>query len=313
MQITIILYIWLALRCLRHVPAAGSCLARLYDKSPKKNKDDSKNRPKRLPQVESHRLVIQSTLVEFQEAQCFFMIAIQVASIVAMSQSPNLYGADNMTQLAQNASMSKNISIGALLTITFGLCLLCRAKMASWYTLLCSTVAIILSIAAFHMSSRWTPLPDELASLQEYGGFHECGHHLPPLIWCGYSQRHSVVGVTPFGAISLSLYGLLFLTQVFEVAWHHWSWDEQYREAFSSEWAKRMLKAFGICVELGFVAMIAIYISDLVYPYYYIGMGDWNFGQVVAVSIWAPVFFKYFYWSWCEFASSISYLLLILY
>lgn len=64
------------------------------------------------------------------------MIAIQLASILAMARSAELYGATNLNQLAENISVSEIVSIGAMVVyITLGFWLVHTTNMKSWYTL----------------------------------------------------------------------------------------------------------------------------------------------------------------------------------
>lgn len=99
-----------------------------------------------------------------------FMIAIQLASILAMARSADLYGATNLNQLAENISVSGFVSIGAMVSITLGLWLVHTTNMNSWYTLFCSTITIFLSIATFHMSNHWPATPDCLSLPEDNGG-----------------------------------------------------------------------------------------------------------------------------------------------
>lgn len=98
------------------------------------------------------------------------MIAIQLASILAMARSADLYGATNLNQLAENISVSGFVSIGAMVSITLGLWLVHTTNMNSWYTLFCSTITIFLSIATFHMSNHWPATPDCLSLPEDNGG-----------------------------------------------------------------------------------------------------------------------------------------------
>lgn len=128
------------------------------------------------------------------------MIAIQLASILAMARSAELYGTTNLNQLAENISVSEIVSIGAMVVyITLGFWLVHTTNMKPWYTLLRSTITIFLSIATSHMSNHWPAF--SIARWFEFArrnsGLHECGNRPPPLVWCArrYNGESSVAEI----------------------------------------------------------------------------------------------------------------------
>ena len=305
LQLTILGYIWLALRFL-------DTINRVKTKG-----WENQMRIYLIQKAAEHRPIIRFVLIEFQEAQSFFMISIQIASIYVMSRRPELYGAVTLAQLTINKTMTKFICLEAIVFITFGLWLVHKADMKSWYIIFCSTLTVILSIVTFHMSSHWKVMPANLSVTQDNGGLYECGRHPPPLVWCGHPVIDNSEYLWTIGIFvtSILLFCYLFchvLLAMLQVGpWarrnlrdsnYEWCWTVYScinRPLYTSGWIGL---TFNICVELLLVAIIGLSTTALMGSSY-INLTDWNFGQVIAVSIWAPVIVKYLYWSLCKLQS----------
>lgn len=135
------------------LPTPYGFLTGLLDKyNPKKPRCDRIRGLKE--EVAKHRLIVRFALVEFQEALCFFMIAIQIASILALTTSADFFDTGSFLQLARNTLTTRCVSLGANVSVTSGLWLLYKLDMKSWYTSLCSSIAVALSIVTFYVSSN---------------------------------------------------------------------------------------------------------------------------------------------------------------
>ena len=301
LQLIILGYICLALRFL------GSII-RIKRKNP-----ENQMRMYLIQKAAEHRPVIRFVLVEFQEAQSFLMISIQIASIYVMSKKPELYGAVSFSQLMINISITKSICLEAIAFVTFGLWLVHKTDMKSWYILFCSTLTVILSIVTFHLSSHWKVIPANL-SLPQENSLYECGHHPPPLIWCGNLTLEDrgnsfIIG---FFATCIILFCYLFCHKLI-VLLQVGSWSRQNPRDSNYQWCRtvycyidglphnsRWIKlSFDICVELTLITIIGFFTVKLISSVYD-NLTDWNLGQVIAVTIWAPVIVKYLYWSLCK-------------
>ena len=303
LQLTILGYIWVALRLLDAI----SRIKRIWE---------SQMRMHLIQKITEHRPVIQFILIEFQEAQSSFLLAIQVASIYVMSKKPELFGAVNLLQHTANKITTRSICLEAIAFVTFGFWLH-KTDMKSWYILFCSTLTVILSIITFHISIYWTVIPANLSLPQDGGGLYECGHHPPPLVWCAYwvNDNSGVPFVIGSFVTSISLFFYLFC-QTLLVQLKVGPWARQNLRDSKHEWRRAVYYCingflptsgwirltFNICVELMLLAIIGLSTMKLFQPFY-INLTDWNFGQVIAVSIWAPVIVKYFYWSLCKLCS----------
>lgn len=268
----------------------------------------------------NQRSVIRFFLVEFQETQCFFVIAIQIAFILSMSAGPELYGAASLYQLGMDIAMTRAVCIGSLVSVNFGLWLVQKTNIKSFYTLLCSSITVFLSIVTFHMASHWSPTPDKVALLEDNDALSKCGYHPPPLIWCGpstYFLQDMLVFGLFVATVSLFCFtfchALLELLQVGSLARRHLrdansNWLQNVYHCINgllsslrrtrSNW-KKIFKVLNFCVEAGLFIM-GIWSTFIITDAVNLDASDWNFGQIIAVSIWAPPMFKYLYWSLCE-------------
>ncbi|KAE8396816.1 hypothetical protein BDV37DRAFT_96784 [Aspergillus pseudonomiae] len=68
-----------------------------------------------------HFSALKFTLVEFQEAQCFYMLSFQFTALTALVAGPQLYKATSLAQLTSNTSMVKTVTLMGVLPITHGL------------------------------------------------------------------------------------------------------------------------------------------------------------------------------------------------
>lgn len=88
---------------------------------------------------------IKSALVEFHKAQCFFILAIEIAAKVVVRQGKLNDGTATLQGLFNNYSLVGSVSIGGFIPVSFTLLALHRAGMHSWYLVILSNCAFILS------------------------------------------------------------------------------------------------------------------------------------------------------------------------
>ncbi|KAM0797758.1 hypothetical protein BDR22DRAFT_432152 [Usnea florida] len=103
---------------------------------------------------------------DFQKAQCFFMLATNIASLIAEKSG----GLDPMSlqQLYNTYVLIKVVAIGGYLPITFTLLNLHMIKKLSWYLLTLSTVTIAVAIATLKSgSSTFAPTPEDFSRIED--------------------------------------------------------------------------------------------------------------------------------------------------
>lgn len=79
-------------------------------------------------------------MVEFQEVQCFFMLASQAACIVALVSGPEFLAATSLRQLYTNLQLIQVVAISGILPVTLVMFDLHRTGMNSWYIFTLSTI-----------------------------------------------------------------------------------------------------------------------------------------------------------------------------
>ena len=145
-------------------------LSRGYTKAQKvAQRIRDKSRNKHLPSL-------TGALAEFQKAQCFFMIAINIAALV--NRTKGGFQPNNLQQLYNTYILIKSISISGYLPVTFTLFTLHLVDVVSWYLLVLSIVTVFISIATLFVVGNFSPSQDDLDYLSQQalsGGPDSCG------------------------------------------------------------------------------------------------------------------------------------------
>ena len=128
--------------------------------------DKTKRRTQRVQTpLRKYLPTIKSATVEFHEAQCLFMLAIDVAAQVSVNQGTPNRDTVSLQGLYNNYSLIGLISISGLLPIVFTLLSLRSVGMRSCYLLFLSTVTAILSAATFYQTGTFNPSLADLHQL----------------------------------------------------------------------------------------------------------------------------------------------------
>ncbi|KAL8830012.1 MAG: hypothetical protein Q9191_001676 [Dirinaria sp. TL-2023a] len=98
---------------------------------------------------------LAAALVEFQKAQCYFMIAVQIAAMVTISDGR--LQSTSLQQLYNNWVAVGVISGSGFLPVTFNLLCLQSTGKRSWYLTLLSTITVEgMKAANYRFLSPWT-------------------------------------------------------------------------------------------------------------------------------------------------------------
>ena len=125
-----------------------------------------------------HLPSLTGALAEFQKAQCFFMLAINIAALVNRKRGG--FQPSNLQQLYNTYILIKSISISGYLPVTFTLFTLHLVDVVSWYLLFLSLVTVFVSIATLFVIGNFSPGQDDLNYLSQQslsGGPDSCGGH----------------------------------------------------------------------------------------------------------------------------------------
>ena len=127
---------------------------------------------------------LTSALVDFHKAQCFFVLAINIAAQVDRAKG----GLDpqSLQQLYNTWVLIKSISIGGYLPVTFTLFTLHLVDVVSWYLLSLTICTASVSIATLVTIGNFNPSNADISSVSlasSINGTAACGG-LSPGAWC---------------------------------------------------------------------------------------------------------------------------------
>lgn len=263
--------------------------------------------------LEEQEAVLKSIAVEFQEAQCFFMLAYQsaiLAIIKSLSKDPQFLGTQTLRAVKYNLAMSRLVCLGGVLPVTFVLYIIYTIGMSSIFICALSGCTIFLAVCSFFAvptnfsSASLSPLPYQ-------SKLDKCGQNPPPVVFCQglpVSQPELMTGVIVLCILAYIL--ILSCTVRSYVERRHILSGSMRRNNVVSRFMKfcgpiegnvpRLIRTvFGdilfLFLNIGYFLLFRPFWSDGVIDSY-----SWSFGQVVAVTIWLPVIIKYLYWTKCK-------------
>jgi hypothetical protein len=142
--------------------------------------------------------VIQSLFVEFQEAQCFFILATQIATTFILSKSLILLESYSIMQLQASKIILITVARSGIAVATFGLLVLHLANMASLYTVILSFRTIIVALRNIVVAMRNSSVLD-FTKPPGFQSSPNCGEGPPPIasFSAGTSADHGGYTVTP--------------------------------------------------------------------------------------------------------------------
>ena len=269
-------------------------------------------------------------VVEFQKAQCYFMLATNIASLVIQHRG----GVDpgSFQQLYNTYIFIKVIAIGGYLPITFTLLTLRMLCKMGWLMLTLSIASVGVSIANLFTKRDFSPSQEDLAHLRDVsktGGPQSCGGH-NPIAWC---YNRISIGSYVFGDTNEDdgAYDMLILCLIVLVilTLEHFffsadatnrstrntllkpffCWNNRHRRDIPAGGKRSTPTSRVLAVmkrflnPLLFTVIILLYLYSLAYyandlnwfRYKKIYDPKWGFGQVVAILVWVPPIFG-FWW-----------------
>ena len=144
---------------------------------------------KRLPSI-------MSALIEFQKAQCFFMLAINIAAQI--NRGTGGFQPSSLQQLYNNYILIQAISISGFLPITLTLFTLHTVDMVSWYVTVLSVLTVGISVATLVDIGDFSPTQKDMTYISQQaatGGPSQCAN-TNLLVYC-LNTLGSSYGNTP--------------------------------------------------------------------------------------------------------------------
>lgn len=272
-----------------------------------------------------------SALFEFQKAQCFFMIAVQVAAIITVKQGR--FEAKSLQQLSNSYSAITLVAICGYLPVTFTLLNLHGANQDSWYIVALSTITVVISGVTAFSTNRFDPSRNDLIDLHKItGSWASCGNR-NPTTFC--LSPHTV---DPFGygggAKHIFIFCIIVLTFLtvdkFRVSQKLSPSKIQIQRYRNPRGTHRMSFKQRTLTGISTLSRVPTYYSNLdvrkrkrinviiygcvwiLFLFFYcrwifllsnwinhqsgvIGPSTWTFGQIVGITVWVPSLIQYLY------------------
>lgn len=277
-----------------------------------------------LQYVQDNNLIhsTMTLLVDFQEAQCFFVMGVQVAVLVATSQRADFHGTFTIFSLRETRQASRDLAHMGTMAICMMQITLRRLNIASAYTMVLSLSTLLLATVAREVGFDMKNMETTMSSINEIMPVKQCGDMGSMRLQCLGQTRF--VGIdTGFLVVGQqAVYGVAFFLLVCIQLWkdlsHHktlvrmlppsltkFSRSRGIRTAVTTLTTmilggSELFLGLSLCTNMTFLFNYIGQTEDtlIVYDNRVLAPGSkplWNIGQVLAVLVWAPVLFKFLY------------------
>lgn len=251
------------------------------------------------------------------------MLASEIAVLILIRKGLIVFGAKSVTQLQANFALVGLISGAGSLPIACILFALTACDMASWYIISLSgvTIATATATTAINNNLVYGALG---SSLQPVGGIElltECGGNPPPIVYCGQSFE-GLSGGPPTVQVQFSWFILAMCALIHAFRStpasclrpiSNWleaiTKDPSFRHIrflwipFRTARRRHILSGVAVFI-LGVFILLAMALNISILRNLStagaIDSTNWTLGQIISVTIWAPVLCKYGYASICE-------------
>ncbi|KAM0665828.1 hypothetical protein ACQRIT_007044 [Beauveria bassiana] len=255
-------------------------------------------------------IAIATTLVEFQEAQCWFIFAVQIASILAIvvnSQEGSFWG-----EIVVNGAVAFHVSQNGILPMFLIQVCLHNEGIRNWHTFLGFCTEYLLAIVATTQSISFAGALDLFRGQRAVAA---CGGNPSPRTYCASSA--GVDGLTLTFFPHPLVYKLVFLVLdtvaivalgVDQLAWtlrthrrtRHWSigahglgrWPDGPLKRHWLRWSAWFwhgLEFAYLVINVLYLISLSKVISDDSFR-----ANRWSYGQIIAMTVWGPVIVKLF-------------------
>ncbi|RMZ12247.1 hypothetical protein D0860_03031 [Hortaea werneckii] len=269
----------------------------------------------------THRPVMIAALVDFQNAQCYFAITLQGCALFAIWKGGPLLEASTETKANVTTAIIGHVAALGMVCIVFALYILHNARRSSIYVSAVSTLAIGVSIITWTRTRRPAELKTKELDL-DIPNVPACGGKVDPTKFCEVLSHPGFTGVE---APIVSICGLAMLwilgRQASGLLAHLQAWRHSWKLRPLAWWRTVQHRSLGFpdiqtgfvvttlrflwvrcrhgLAEATFLAMAAVMIAILSTPdpdgRSWQDKTKWTFGQLIAVTIWAPILIEFLY------------------
>lgn len=256
---------------------------------------------------------LTSGLVEFQEAQAFFVLSIQFATLIIFASDDNsamLSSTDSFAEAVVNVEAVQMLSINGLLPVLFTQVGLMNLGFRWWYMTL--LVLTVFTMTVLISQKSLMPDYDELwAYFKAESPITMCGGNPSPMTYCLSSLtgiNDALVRMNSGLYVSLGVMPAILIDQIWHLLNRHGrldaaldDWELTNSKVMYSRrrvWPK--VKAIvWFVLQLTLVVYVGLYAKSLKDILKFVGTSssDWTFGQIIAIMVWAPVVGKYVYFN----------------
>ena len=261
-------------------------------------------RKRPLQDKRHHLAALIAALDQFQKAQVFFTISVQIASFVAIAHE-NLFQATSLQQLNNNVSAVNLLAFGGFLPVVLTQCILRGAGKSTPFTIIMTSLCACMTYATWRQyhnaTSRFEVLTNPGPVLDACGG-------AAPTSFCLWSQDEfayqDTLSYVPwycnFFQVWFILDGLKDSKRLRKLVYR--PRVKTYVQALVRRLGgqERVMKLFSrygtaiqLCLELALPAMSYVLRIE---PGEILRTRSWTLGQIVAVTVWVPVLADYIYY-----------------
>ena len=292
------------------------------------NSSSAKHHKHKLARARRHWEVVNTTLADFHKAQCYFAIALQIASLVVVSFEPR-----SINYTDQNFLLL--VSLDGMIPIVMGLYALMTFGKKSWYMISLSVITVVLASAsggyiASHVLLSGSGSGGQRSIANGVAWPAACGGNGPQSICAGIGVNSS--DYDDDNRVFLILLGILDVLTALLVLWKvcvdstkTWStacdWlakrltvqtksqalepDSHVSSPYgpSPRSIQRVVRIFChvlsslvllLCLAVEFFYFGKIFMSA------FVNFKSWGFGQIVGITMWTGVFVEAAYLEYCE-------------
>lgn len=278
----------------------------------------------RLAQTRLNAATITS-LVEFQEVQAFFVIAIQIATLATSQiEGRSSSGSNSFAEVLLNAQMVQSLAVNSILPVVLVQCILQREGMLWWYSFgLTSTTVLLAEVVRAPSMSRVSSFETLWHNFKEASPVEACGGLPNPMTYCNmdnYNARYEdwegtgVALAFVYIAIASLLIDMVlavprvqkvvdfYLCRVDLAADRHELRGLLFLVLRNYLWPC-FREFWWLGVQTALLAFVISYFTEVLIMGLSIDLmhfGKFNYGQLISVMVWAPTLGKFVYFSICE-------------
>jgi hypothetical protein len=265
------------------------------------------------------RAAVTSSIVEFQEIQIYFLLAVQVATLVSFDPNITRTVGVNNTSYADvilNSGLASLLNIAALSGVLLVQSSLQRAGMRWTYNFILTTLACVLAAIIFGRRSGLMPSAESLwETFKEDAPLPACGGNPSPMTFCRPPGETKYLDNDIAAWMACGLGGVAWLGLLADQVANKapgvvpkplkWVLEIDRSERLKGRekvWVV-MVTVYWVVVEVLLLLLAGSYFSVLVLIVEGVDLADprgWGFGQLIAVTVWAPTVVKFCYFNACE-------------